>query len=133
MAIAVSDGLLVPVLHQADKKSTLELAKEVRELARAAKDQSLTVDQMTGGTFSITNLGGYGIEAFDPLLNPPEIGILGLGRVEERPAIVDGEIKIRSIGHLSLTFDHRAWDGAPAAEFLRLIVKYLRDPSWALG
>ena len=87
---------------------------------------------MTGSTFSVTNLGAYDIEAFDPLLNPPEIGILGLGRVEDRPAIVDGGVEARAIGHLSLTFDHRAWDGAPAAEFLKKIVARLKDPSWML-
>ncbi len=133
VAVALPVGLVVPVVHGADKKSPLEIAKEVRELARSAKNGSLTVDQMTGSTFSVTNLGAYDIEAFDPLLNPPEIGILGLGRVEERPAVVDGKFEVRSIGHLSLTFDHRAWDGAPAAEFLKKIVGHLKDPAWMLG
>ena len=133
VAVAIPEGLVVPVIHDAGNKSAVEIAKEVRELAKAAKDGSLSVDQMTGGTFSITNLGAYDIEAFDPLLNPPEIGILGLGRVEERPAVVDGEIVIRSIGHLSLTFDHRAWDGAPAAEFLRKVVEHLKSPEWMFG
>ena len=133
IAVALPEGLVVPVIHNAGTKSPLEIAKEVRELARAAKAGSLTIDQMTGSTFSVTNLGAYDIEAFDPLINPPEVGILGLGRVEERPAVVNGEIVIRSIGHLSLTFDHRAWDGAPAAEFLRTIVGHLKDPAWMLG
>ncbi|MDA0676988.1 MAG: dihydrolipoamide acetyltransferase family protein, partial [Chloroflexi bacterium] len=133
VAVALPEGLVVPVIHNAGKKSALEIAKEVRDLAKAAKDGSITIDQMTGSTFSITNLGAYDIEAFDPLLNPPEIGILGLGRVEERTAVIDGQIVIRSIGHLSLTFDHRAWDGAPAAEFLRTIVRHLKEPSWMLG
>jgi pyruvate dehydrogenase E2 component (dihydrolipoamide acetyltransferase) len=133
VAVALPEGLLVPVIHNAGTKSPLGIAKEVRELARAAKAGSLSIDQMTGSTFSVTNLGAYDIEAFDPLINPPEIGILGLGRVEERPAVVNGEIAVRSIGHLSLTFDHRAWDGAPAAEFLRTIVRHLTDPAWMLG
>ncbi len=132
VAVAIDEGLVVPVVHDADKKSPLEIAKEVRELAKAAKAGSLSIDQMTGSTFSVTNLGAYDIEAFDPLLNPPEIGILGLGRVEERPAIIDGGVEPRSIGHLSLTFDHRAWDGAPAAEFLKKIVARLKDPAWML-
>ena len=132
VAVAIDEGLVVPVVHDADKKSPLEIAKEVRELARAAKAGSLGIDQMTGSTFSVTNLGAYDIEAFDPLLNPPETGILGLGRVEERPAIIDGNVEPRSIGHLSLTFDHRAWDGAPAAEFLKKIVARLKDPAWML-
>jgi pyruvate dehydrogenase E2 component (dihydrolipoamide acetyltransferase) len=133
VAVALPEGLVVPVIHNAGKKSALEIAKEVRDLAKAAKDGSIKIDQMTGSTFSITNLGAYDIEAFDPLLNPPEIGILGLGRVEERTAVIDGQIVIRSIGHLSLTFDHRAWDGAPAAEFLRTVVKHLKEPAWMLG
>lgn len=132
VAVALPEGLVVPVIQDAGSKSPVEIAKEVRELARAAKDGSLSVDQMSGGTFSVTNLGAYDIEAFDPLLNPPEIGILGLGRVEERPAVVDGEIVVRSIGHLSLTFDHRAWDGAPAAEFLQKVVSHLKSPEWML-
>jgi pyruvate dehydrogenase E2 component (dihydrolipoamide acetyltransferase) len=133
VAVALPEGLVVPVIHNAGKKSALEIAKEVRDLAKAAKDGTIKIDQMTGSTFSVTNLGAYDIEAFDPLLNPPEIGILGLGRVEERTAVIDGQIVIRSIGHLSLTFDHRAWDGAPAAEFLRTIVRHLKEPSWMLG
>lgn len=130
IAVALPEGLVVPVVHNADKKSLLEIAREVRELARDAKAGSLSIDQMTGSTFSVTNLGAYDIEAFDPLLNPPEIGILGLGRVEERPAVVEGGFEARSIGHLSLTFDHRAWDGAPAAEFLKKIVAHLKNTSW---
>jgi pyruvate dehydrogenase E2 component (dihydrolipoamide acetyltransferase) len=133
VAMAVADGLLVPVIKNADKKTALEMAQEIRELARAAKAGSLKADQLSGSTFSLTNLGSYDVESFDPLLNPPEIGILGVGRVEERPAVIDGEIKIRSIGHLSLAFDHRAWDGAPAAEFLRTIVKHLKSPEWLLS
>jgi len=130
IAMAIPEGLLVPVIKNADKKSLLEIAQEVRDLARKAKSNDLSITEMTNGTFSITNLASYDIEDFNPLLNPPEIGILGVGRVEEQPAVVDGEIVIRSIGHLNLAFDHRAWDGAPAAEFVRLIAKYLSNPSW---
>lgn len=133
IAVALPEGLIVPVIHNADKKSLLEIAREVRELARDAKSGKLSIEQMTGSTFSITNLGAFDVEAFDPLLNPPEIGILGLGRVEERPAVVDGGFEARSIGHLSLTFDHRAWDGAPAAEFLKKIVGHLKNTAWMLG
>jgi pyruvate dehydrogenase E2 component (dihydrolipoamide acetyltransferase) len=85
---------------------------------------------MTNSTFSITNLSSYKIDTFAPLLNQPEIGILGVGTVEERAVVVDGEVAIRSIANLNLAFDHRAWDGAPAAEFVRSIAKFLSDPSW---
>ena len=130
IAMAVPEGLLVPVIKNADQKSLIEIAQEVRNLARKAKANSLSIDEMTGSTFSITNLGSYDIEGFNPLLNLPETGILGVGSVGEVPAVIDGEIVVRSVGHLNLAFDHRAWDGAPAAEFVRLIAKYLGDPSW---
>ena len=133
IAIAVADGLVVPVIKDANNKSPIELAKEVRELAKAAKSNSLSVEQMTGGTFSITNLGNFNIETFNPLLNPPEIGILGLGRVEERLKMLNREVVVGSIAHFSLSFDHRAWDGAPAAQFLRAIVGRLEDPKWLLS
>jgi pyruvate dehydrogenase E2 component (dihydrolipoamide acetyltransferase) len=130
IAMAVTDGLLVPVIKNADKKSLLDIALEVRDLAKKAKSNTLSIDEMTNGTFSITNLSSYDIDIFDPLLNPPEIGILGVGTVEEVPTVVDGEVAIRSIAHLNLAFDHRAWDGAPAADFVRSIAKLLSDPSW---
>ena len=128
--MAIPEGLLVPVIKNADQKSLLEIAQEVRELAKKAKANSLSIDEMTNSTFSITNLSSYNINTFDPLLNPPEIGILGVGTVEEQPTVVDGEVAIRSIANLNLAFDHRAWDGAPAAEFVRSIAKLLSDPSW---
>ncbi len=130
VAMAVSDGLLVPVIKNADQKSLLEIAQEVRDLARKAKGNDLSIDEMTGGTFSITSLGSYDIGNFNPLLNLPETGILGVGRVEEVPVVVDGEVVVRTVGYLNMAFDHRAWDGAPAAEFVRLIAKYLSDPGW---
>ncbi len=133
VAVAIPEGLVVPVIRNADGMSLLELAQEVRQLARKAKSRSLGAEEMTGGTFTITNLGAYDVEHFDPLLNPPEVGILGLGKVEDRPSIIDGEVQARSIGHLSLTFDHRAWDGAPAAAFLSSVVRRLSDPGWMVG
>ena len=130
VAMAVTDGLLVPVIKNADKKSLLEIAQEVRDLAKKAKSNTLSIDEMTNSTFSITNLSSYNIDEFNPLLNPPEIGILGVGTVEEAAVVVDGKIAIRSIANLNLAFDHRAWDGAPAAEFVRQVAKFLSDPSW---
>jgi pyruvate dehydrogenase E2 component (dihydrolipoamide acetyltransferase) len=130
VAIAIQDGLIVPVIKDAGGKALLQVAQAVRDLAQRAKSNRLTVDDMTGSTFTVTNLGAYDVESFNPLLNPPEIGILGVGRVEERAAVADGQVSVRSIGHLSLTFDHRAWDGAPAGAFLKTIAGYLKDPSW---
>jgi pyruvate dehydrogenase E2 component (dihydrolipoamide acetyltransferase) len=128
--MAIPEGLLVPVIKNADQKSLLEIAQEVRELATKAKSNSLSIDEMTNSTFSITNLSSYNIDTFNPLLNLPEIGILGVGTVEERPTVIDGEVVVRSIANLNLAFDHRAWDGAPAAEFVGSIAKLLSDPSW---
>jgi len=130
IAIALPEGLIVPVIHDADKKTPLEMAQAVRDLATRAKNRELTVDDTTLGTFTVTNLGAYGVEHFSPLLNPPEVGILAMGRAEQRPAVHEGEICIRSIIHLSLTFDHRAWDGAPAGVFLRAVCGLVTEPSW---
>ena len=131
-AMAVTDGLVVPVIHNADKKPLLELAQHVRDAAKRVRAGEQTVEDFTGGTFSVTGLGHYGVDAFDPLLNPPEVGILGVGRIVEKAAVVDGEVGIRSMMWLGLTFDHRAWDGAPAGNFLQSISKYLSSPRWML-
>ena len=130
-ALAVPDGLLVPVIRDAGSKTPLELALNVRELARKSKANELRVAELSGSTFSLTNLSSYDIENFTPLINPPEVGILGVGRVIQQPTVTkSGDIEVRSIGYFSLTFDHRAWDGAPAAEFLQSIVKNLSAPNW---
>ena len=133
-ALAVPDGLLVPVIRDAESKSPLELALEVRDLVRKSKSNELRVAELSGSTFSLTNLSAYDIENFTPLINPPEVGILGVGRVIQQPTVTkSGDIEVRSIGYFSLTFDHRAWDGAPAAEFLQAVVKNLSEPSWMAG
>ncbi len=133
VAVAVPDGLLVPVLKNAGAMSLLQVAQAVRELAQKVKANSLGVADMTNGTFTVTNLGAYDVESFNPLIDPPQVGILGVGRVEDRPAVIEGQIVSRSIGHLSLTFDHRAWDGAPAADFLKSVVNGLKDPAWMVA
>ena len=130
-ALAVPDGLLVPVIRDAGTKSPLELAVVVRDLVRKSKSNELSVAELSGSTFSLTNLSSYDIENFTPLINPPEVGILGVGRVIQQPTVTkSGDIEVRSIGYFSLTFDHRAWDGAPAAEFLQAAVKNLAEPEW---
>ena len=132
-ALAVPNGLLVPVIRDAGAKSPLELAREVRDLARRAKSGNLGPEDLSGSTFSLTNLGGYNVTNFTPLINPPEVGILGVGAVVPEPRFnSDGEVESRSIGYFSLTFDHRAWDGAPAAEFLQSITSNLASPEWML-
>jgi pyruvate dehydrogenase E2 component (dihydrolipoamide acetyltransferase) len=119
LAVALDEGLMVPVIRHADTKSLQQIAEESRRLAEKARAGSLGVDEVSGGTFTITNLGMYGIDAFTPIINQPQIAILGVGRIVPKPAVYEGQIAIRSMMTLSLTFDHRIVDGAPAAAFLQ--------------
>ncbi len=136
VAVDTQRGLVVPVLCEADR---MKLAATCRALAdlteRARRGQSLP-DELTGGTFTLTNLGMYGIDAFTPIINPPETGILGIGRIAPRPVGRDGRIVLREQVTLSLSFDHRLVDGAPAARFLARIKELIEQPSsmdWHLG
>jgi pyruvate dehydrogenase E2 component (dihydrolipoyllysine-residue acetyltransferase) len=123
MAVALEDGLIVPVIAEADKKSLREIAAATRELGERARAGKLRLEEVSGGTFTITNLGTYGVDAFTPIINPGETGILGVGRIIEKPVIHRGEIARRSMMTLSLTFDHRLIDGAPAAQFLQTVIE----------
>jgi pyruvate dehydrogenase E2 component (dihydrolipoamide acetyltransferase) len=128
VAVAVPEGLTVPVIHGADSKSIKTIAQEARDKIERARAGTLANEDLTGGTFTVTNLGTYEIDAFTPIINLPEAGILGVGRIVEKPAVVDGQITVRSMMYLSLTFDHRIIDGAPAAAFLRTVKHYLEQP-----
>jgi pyruvate dehydrogenase E2 component (dihydrolipoamide acetyltransferase) len=128
IAVALPEGLIVPVLRNADRKGLLEIAAEARELARKAREGTLTVDEVTGGTFTISNVSMFEVDGLTPILKPPETGILGIGRVKEKPAVYRGEITIRSMMFLNLTFDHQVADGAPAAAFLQTVSRYLENP-----
>lgn len=125
LAVALDDGLIVPVIRNADRKSLHALAEEARTLAEQARSGALSADQVSGGTFTVTTLGAWGVDAFTPILNLPQVAILGVGRVAEKPAVHDGAIAIRSLMTLSLTFDHRVVDGAPAAAFLQAVAAAL--------
>ncbi len=125
LAVALDEGLIVPVIRNADRKGLREIAVESRALAEKAHSSRLRLEDVTGGTFTISNLGTYGVDAFTPILNHGETGILGVGRIVEKPAIYRGEITRRAMLTLSLTFDHRVIDGAPAAEFLQSVVEIL--------
>jgi len=129
IAVSLDEGLIVPVLQDADKKGLLQIARESRELARKAREGNLTIVDVTGGTFTISNVGMLEIDGFTPILRPPETGILGVGRVKEKPAVYDGKIAIRSMMFLSLTFDHRVVDGVPAMVFLETVARYLEQPA----
>ncbi len=128
VAVALEDGLIVPVVRAADGKSLEQVDAEIADLAERARAARLAGEETQGAAFSVTNLGAYRIDAFTPLLNPPQAAILGLGRARPRPAVVDGTIAVRTLVVLSLTFDHRVVDGAPAAAFLDQVVAALEDP-----
>jgi pyruvate dehydrogenase E2 component (dihydrolipoamide acetyltransferase) len=128
VAVALPNGLIVPKIRNADKKGLLEIGQEARELARKAREGSLTPDEVMDGTFTVTNLSALGVDAFTPILNPPETAILGIGRVLDKPAVYRGQVAIRSMMTLSLTIDHRVVDGAPAAEFLQSLARHLEHP-----
>ncbi len=128
VAVALDTGLIVPVIRHADQKSLLEIAQSSRDLAERARQNRLTRDDVSGGTFTISNLGMYGVEAFTPIINLPECAILGVGQVAERAVVRNGQIVIRPTMWLSLTFDHRIVDGAPAARFLARIRQLLESP-----
>jgi pyruvate dehydrogenase E2 component (dihydrolipoamide acetyltransferase) len=128
VAVALADGLIVPVIRQADQKSLVELARSIHELAERARRGELTRDEVTGGTFSISNLGTFGVETFTPIINWPECAILGVGRIADRAVVREGQIVSRPTLWLSLTFDHRLVDGAPAAQFLGRVRQLLENP-----
>jgi len=121
VAVATERGLVVPVVHNADRKSLKEIGEKVRDLVDKAKSGGLTKEDLTGGTFTITNLGMFEVDVFIPIINPPEAAILGVGRMVEKPAVVAGEIKTKPTMQLSLAYDHRIVDGAPAAQFLQRV------------
>jgi len=128
VAVAMEDGLIVPVVRDADRLDLPEISEETRRLAQGAREGTLTVDEVTGSTFTVTNLGAYGTDYFTPVINTPEAAILGVGRIVEKPAIYEGQFAKRWHIALSLTFDHRLVDGAPAAEFLRALVEIIENP-----
>lgn len=127
-AVALTDGLVVPVIKDAANKGLGQITAESKELGNHAKIGSLTSEQMTGGTFTISNLGMYAVDSFNPIINQPESAILGVGRIVEKPVGINGEIKLRSMMILSLSFDHRIIDGAPAAAFLTDLKDMLENP-----
>ena len=129
VAVAVPDGLVVPVIRDANTKTLTQLSREVRDLAERARRNRLLPDEMSGGTFTITNLGGFGsVDSFTPIINQPECAILGVGRMVDAVVAKDGVPVVRRTLGLSLTIDHRVIDGAPGAEFLAVLINILSNP-----
>jgi|BioPla2DNA2_1021312.scaffolds.fasta_scaffold05436_7 pyruvate dehydrogenase E2 component (dihydrolipoamide acetyltransferase) len=133
VAVALDDGLVVPNITDADKKSLTQISAEVTELAKLAREGGLSMDQLRGGTFTITNLGAYGIESFTPIINQPEVAILGVTTIEDRAVVRNGEIVIRPMMTFSLTADHRVIDGAVAASFLQRLKNLMENPALMLA
>ena len=130
VAVDTPRGLLVPVLRDVDKKNVIQLAVELKQLAEKARNGKLTLDEMAGGTFTLTNLGGIGGSFFTPIINTPEVAILGIGRSILSPAFgaKDGCCQPRTLLPLSLSYDHRLIDGADGARFLRWIIEAVEEP-----
>ena len=133
VAVALDNGLLVPNIADADKKSLTEISAEVKELAKLAREGKLPPEKLRGGTFTITNLGMYGIESFTPIINQPEVAILGVNTMEDKVVVRNGEMVIRPMMNLSLTADHRVVDGSVAAQFLQRVKSLLENPALMLA
>ena len=128
IAVSLDDGLIVPVVKNADQLTLSALSAQIKALAKRAREGMLQPDEYEGGTFTVSNLGMFGLEEFVAIINPPEAGILAVGKITDTPIAVDGQIEIHSVMKLTLSYDHRVVDGAPAAQFLSQIKKYLENP-----
>jgi pyruvate dehydrogenase E2 component (dihydrolipoamide acetyltransferase) len=133
VAVAMQSGLVVPVLRDADRKDLPTISREIRALAVRARANKLTPDDYRGGTFTVSNLGMYGVREFIAILNPPQAGILALGRASPRAIVRDGRVCVATVMTASLSADHRVVDGAAGASFLQAVQRQLQDPSGLLG
>ncbi len=128
MAVAVEDGLITPVLFDADRMSLWDISAKARDLAKRARERKLLPEEYTGSTFSVSNLGMFGIDQFTAIINPPEAGILAIGGVEEKPVVVEGQLEVRSRMRVTMSCDHRVIDGATGAKFLQTVRRYIENP-----
>jgi 2-oxoglutarate dehydrogenase E2 component (dihydrolipoamide succinyltransferase) len=129
IAVSAPKGLVVPVVRNADSMSFAEIEKTIAEYGKKAKEGTLTIDEMQGGTFTITNGGVFGSLLSTPILNPPQSGVLGMHRIEERPVAIDGQVVIRPMMYLALSYDHRLVDGREAVTFLVRVKEAIEDPT----
>ncbi|MEO5887400.1 MAG: dihydrolipoyllysine-residue succinyltransferase, partial [Anaerolineales bacterium] len=132
MAVGSAEGLVVPVIRDADRLSFAEIEKHVKDLVAKTDQGKLSIEDLRGGTFTITNGGVFGSLLSTPILNPPQVGILGLHKIEERPIAQNGEVVIRPMMYVALSYDHRIVDGREAVQFLVHIKQLLEDPAWML-
>jgi 2-oxoglutarate dehydrogenase E2 component (dihydrolipoamide succinyltransferase) len=129
VAVSTERGLMVPVLRSAEHLSFAEVESSVNSVASRARDGSITLEELSGGTFTITNGGVFGSLMSTPILNPPQVAILGMHKIQERPMVVNGQIAIRPMMYLALTYDHRIVDGRESVQFLVAIKEALEDPA----
>ncbi|MEM1587611.1 MAG: dihydrolipoamide acetyltransferase family protein [Candidatus Bathyarchaeia archaeon] len=129
LAIHTEEGLITPVIKNSNKKSIVEISNNIKELTDKALQRKLSIEEVTGGTFTITNLGLYDVEVFIPIINPPQTGILGIGKIKKKPIVINDQILIKPIAILTLVFDHRVVDGVPAAKFLQKIKNLIENPT----
>jgi 2-oxoglutarate dehydrogenase E2 component (dihydrolipoamide succinyltransferase) len=132
VAVSADEGLVVPVLRDADRKSFAQIESEIADMARRARENELTPQELIGGTFTITNGGVFGSLLSTPILNPPQVGILGMHKIEERPVAVKGEVVIHPMMYLALSYDHRIVDGREAVQFLVRVKELIEDPETLL-
>ena len=132
VAVGAAEGLVVPVLRDADRMSFAAIELRIREFAKKANDGTLTLEDLRGGTFTITNGGVFGSLVSTPIINPPQVGILGLHKIQDRPVAVDGKVEVRPMMYLALTYDHRIVDGAEAVRFLVRVKELAEDPGTLL-
>jgi 2-oxoglutarate dehydrogenase E2 component (dihydrolipoamide succinyltransferase) len=128
IAVSTDEGLVVPVVRDADKKTFAQIEQEIASLAARARERKLTLEELRGGTFTITNGGVFGSLLSTPILNPPQVGILGMHKIEERPVALNGQVVIRPMMYVALTYDHRVVDGREAVTFLVRVKELIEDP-----
>ncbi len=129
IAVASDAGLVVPNVKDADRKGTIEISRDISEIAKRARDGKLTMDDLTGGTFTITNGGVFGSLVSTPILNYPQVGILGLHKIQDRPVAINGQVVIRPMMYIALSYDHRLVEGAHAVQFLVRVKELIEDPA----
>ncbi|WP_405282880.1 pyruvate dehydrogenase complex dihydrolipoamide acetyltransferase [Gaopeijia maritima] len=129
VAVAIDDGLITPVVKHADRKGLVQISREVKEMAGRARQKRLKPDEYTGATFSVSNLGAFGIHEFTAIINPPEAGILAVGRIEDTPVAIGGEVVVRPRMRITMSCDHRVIDGAQGARFLQTLQAMLEEPA----
>ena len=132
MAVGSSEGLVVPVIRDADHLSFAEIEQRVKDLVAKTEQGKLSIEDLRGGTFTVTNGGVFGSLLSTPILNPPQVGILGLHKIEERPIALNGEVVIRPMMYVALSYDHRIVDGREAVQFLVHVKQVIEDPAWML-